>query len=465
MASRNTASYEIQKRSTEPSYALNGESDGHDFEQGSSRNDGRFSLNTDVRNYQKAKTSQEVTMDSDDDGLMFDNDALMAHSNKDSITYLSQKQKRAQEGPTPAEVIFELLDEEDELAILDYLRVNFIDLTQLRDSRGYTVLHLVAYKGLESMCKMLLQIAKDKSLSGLDEKEKQRRVKEWVNVKTTEDEFTALHMASFSGKYSIVCMLIENKANIYAINKDGLNMLHTAAQGDQAFMLYYFKQLGLDVNSKDNRGSTPLHWACFSKSEIAISYLLSWEIRIDEADQRGLTPLHLAVKAVNDLNTTRPVRALLICGASRKSQDKIGRKPIDMIDEAEDPKLKSELKEVLKNPSSLSCLMLKTPLRKVRKKPTTMLFYIFLALVLNLLLFFFVFPTTLDYSNESFMMYGLGGVGLFAVLLLLISCCKNPGYLEKPKIPFLTLLDKLDPTMLCPECEVIRTPRSRHCSI
>jgi ankyrin repeat protein len=362
-------------------------------------------------------------------------------------------------------VIFELLDEEDELAILDYLRVNFIDLTQLRDSRGYTVLHLVAYKGLESMCKMLLQIAKDKSLSGLDEKEKQKRVKEWVNVKTTEDEFTALHMASFSGKYSIVCMLIENKANIYSINKDGLNMLHTAAQGDQAFMLYYFKQLGLDVNSKDNRGSTPLHWACFSKSEIAISYLLSWDIRIDEADQRGLTPLHLAVKAVNDLNTTRPVRALLICGASRKSQDKIGRKPIDMIDEVEDPKLKSELKEVLKNPSSLSCLMLKTPLRKVRKKPTTMLFYIFLALVLNILLFFFIFPTTLDYSHESFMMYGLGGVGILSVLLLLISCCKNPGYLEKPKIPFLTLLDKLDPTMLCPECEVIRTPRSRHCSI
>lgn len=108
---------------------------------------------------------------------------------------------------------------------------------------------------------MLISVAKDKCLEGLDSNAKTERIKEWVNVKTKDDEFTALHMASFSGKYTIISMLIENKANIYSVNKDGLNMLHTAAQGDQAFMLYYFKQLGLDVNSRDNRGSTPLHWA------------------------------------------------------------------------------------------------------------------------------------------------------------------------------------------------------------
>lgn len=109
--------------------------------------------------------------------------------------------------------------------------------------------------------------------------------------------------------------------------------------------------------------------------------------------------------------------------------------------------------------------MLKTPLRKVKKKPTTLLFYLFLCLVLYVLLYFFIFPTTLSYEQEQYILFGISGIGLFTILLLIFGSCKNPGYLEKPKIPFLTLLDKLDPTMLCPECEVIRTPRSRHCSI
>ena len=41
----------------------------------------------------------------------------------------------------------------------------------------------------------------------------------------------------------------------------------------------------------------------------------------------------------------------------------------------------------------------------------------------------------------------------------------DPGYLKKPGFTFLTMLEKFDPTLLCPYCEVIRTNRSRHCSI
>lgn len=42
----------------------------------------------------------------------------------------------------------------------------------------------------------------------------------------------------------------------------------------------------------------------------------------------------------------------------------------------------------------------------------------------------------------------------------------DPGYLKKPKdISFLSMLQTFDPVLLCPDCEVIRTSRSRHCSI
>jgi predicted amidophosphoribosyltransferase len=40
-----------------------------------------------------------------------------------------------------------------------------------------------------------------------------------------------------------------------------------------------------------------------------------------------------------------------------------------------------------------------------------------------------------------------------------------PGYLENPKIDFQDMLEALDSTQLCPDCNVIRTSRSRHCSV
>jgi len=57
--------------------------------------------------------------------------------------------------------------------------------------------------------------------------------------------------------------LLNHGANKDSLTATGLNMLHVASQGDSAFSLYFFKELGLDINAVDKRGSSPLHWACF----------------------------------------------------------------------------------------------------------------------------------------------------------------------------------------------------------
>ena len=57
-------------------------------------------------------------------------------------------------------------------------------------------------------------------------------MQEWVNLKTDEDGFTALHFASFRGNLKVISMLIENGADIFMVNHHGLSMLHVAAQGD-----------------------------------------------------------------------------------------------------------------------------------------------------------------------------------------------------------------------------------------
>ena len=40
----------------------------------------------------------------------------------------------------------------------------------------------------------------------------------------------------------------------------------------------------MDINDKDNRGTSPLHWACFSKSEFALSYILALNPDLETVD-------------------------------------------------------------------------------------------------------------------------------------------------------------------------------------
>lgn len=42
----------------------------------------------------------------------------------------------------------------------------------------------------------------------------------------------------------------------------------------------------------------------------------------------------------------------------------------------------------------------------------------------------------------------------------------DPGYMKKDQdLDFMELLEFYEPNCLCPECGVIRTPRSRHCNV
>jgi palmitoyltransferase len=53
---------------------------------------------------------------------------------------------------------------------------------------------------------------------------------------------------------------------------------------------------------------------------------------------------------------------------------------------------------------------------------------------------------------------------LMTLLSLLVTNCKDPGYISN-RVDFMELLEKFDATQLCPECETLRTIRSRHCNV
>ena len=155
---------------------------------------------------------------------------------------------------------------------------------------------------------------------------------EWVDW-PTDEEFTALHFAVYHGNWELMQILAEQlgadfeKRNIY-----GANVLHIAAQGDQPAPIYYFSKIrGLDIDSIDKRGSTPLHWASYSKSEFALVYILAIGPNLEIQDSSGLTPLHLAIKSVGDLRSTRPVRALLLKGSNRHAVNNQGQNVFEII--------------------------------------------------------------------------------------------------------------------------------------
>ena len=46
-----------------------------------------------------------------------------------------------------------------------------------------------------------------------------------------------------------------------------------------------------------------------------------------------------------------------------------------------------------------------------------------------------------------------------------LTAMTEPGYIRNENVDFMEMLNVIDSTQLCPDCETIRTSRSRHCSV
>jgi len=117
----------------------------------------------------------------------------------------------------------------------------------------------------------------------------------------------------------------------------------------------------------------------------------------------------------------------------------------------------------LAEPKDMQCLMLKTPLKLVTKSlrtPIVMWILMGFVYLCNLL---FLWPL---YGDQTELIYIEAAVFTLTIILHLSAMCKDPGHLKSPKgVPFMEMMKIFDPVLLCADCEVVRTDRSRHCSI
>ena len=237
--------------------------------------------------------------------------------------------------------------------------------------------------------------------------------------------------------------------------------------------LAYFLQHGLKINSKDLRESTPLHWAAFSGAELTLSYIIAWGGNLNEIDSKGLTPLHLAVKSYKENRSTKGIKQLLIKGADRNAMDFQTLRPIDYVpvqskSTADYDPLAVEIRKLLTEEWSIlgDCLNIRTTFKKQEKTPLTLVCYFILMFTSFSLLWassYRILHVDGNYEwllNTSYVLFGL------SLLFCIVVWLSDPGYLKKdPNMNFTKLLEYLEASSLCPDCEVIRTPRCRHCTL
>jgi palmitoyltransferase len=132
--------------------------------------------------------------------------------------------------------------------------------------------------------------------------------------------------------------------------------------------------------------------------------------------------------------------------------------------------LQNELRSMLKEPQYLECFMVKTPLVPLRKNVKTQILFVCLFIVLYCTQLFLIVPSKLTLKLKSVdtktLIFGYL-ITFFSVVLMIsfaIAAARDPGYL-KQELPFLSVLRQCHPVDVCPDCEVIRTPRSKHCAI
>ena len=123
----------------------------------------------------------------------------------------------------------------------------------------------------------------------------------------------------------MVKCLINHGASTEIKTPMGLGVVHLAAQGDFPQLIAFFGEIGLELESTDSRGLTPLHWASYMGAYHSALVLCASRVSRNQVDVEGHTPLHLAVVG----NNLRVVKLLIIKGSLKDAKDNSGKTAID----------------------------------------------------------------------------------------------------------------------------------------
>ena len=402
--------------------------------------------------------------------------------------------------------LFEAIENENKEGIIKFLKNHpEAKITNYLEDEQYTILHRIAFKKINTSNYKFFSATED-ILKFITENEKlekdSRDLKDFLD-KPTKQGYTAMHYAAFRGNIFLIKLLTDYNANIHCRNNRQLSIMHLAAQGNSPLTLIYINNLfknqsdlsiinigplpsslitvssqtelnnsdsALDMNCKDEMGSTPLHWACYSGSENVVTFLLSLDIDTSVEDNEGSTPMHLAVLS----EKVRIVKRLLQSGADKTKKDK--RKPAkNPYDIAKEKKHYVLMKILGERKKCCKFCVVKAPNQKIeRSKTNIIMFFIFhfFSVGWTILYFFPVFTQYTNYYNIYTFCYYFDIVIVFFLYILLIAIKSNIKITQETKEEFNEKIKKIesneefiDIADYCPKCLVKKKSDTKHCFI
>ncbi|KAF5982635.1 Pfs NACHT ankyrin domain-containing protein [Fusarium coicis] len=138
--------------------------------------------------------------------------------------------------------------------------------------------------------------------------------------------WTPLHTAAEAASPEAVGILLQSGAHIFALTNDKRTALQvvTSYGSDVIETIKILLGNGLDVNDRDERGSSALHNACSQSSVKVAALLLVKGADVNVKDNKGITPLHLAICPYVTRATFDLVSLLVDHGCDVNTQDKKG---------------------------------------------------------------------------------------------------------------------------------------------
>ncbi len=349
---------------------------------------------------------------------------------------------------------FEALRSSNKLIIKKFLKSN-IEIWNFTESEDMnnTALHIAAMGNLSNILKfILLEIIESNSSFNTI-------LTTWFNRPNIKGDLP-IHYLSFKGNIEIIKLLTKYNLNlnigINTKNKQGNNVLHYAAQGNQPITFIYFLHKGnLNPEEENIDGSTPLHWACFSGTELCQSYIMKYIKNINKQDKDGLTALHLAIISEN----TYMVKELLKSGANKNIKDNKARTPLDLAIEKE----KDQMIELLKSDIICSLVILRNPVSKLEKSSFNIIVYVFSNLLSLVHMLIFLLP----FFNSPYILFIYLTLLLFNTILYSYLLYLDPGEKknnDKDALYKFILEDKYIADF-CPKCSAKIISGIKHCNI